>query len=622
MKVLKVDSLMVVPYFVCALSLLFCTSFAWAECQVELGASDGALYDNMGRSIAISADNILLGAPFDDNPSANAGSAYVFQRNGSNWTEAQKLLASDGGTDDRFGYAVGIAGDLAIIGAAGDDDKGTNSGSAYIFRKVGSSWVEEQKLLASDGTTLDYFGAAVAISGQSVIIGAYNDGNMGSMPGHGAAYIYRFNGTSWIEERKLTASDMTMGDMFGFAVALSGDVALVGAYQDQDNGILSGSAYIFRRNGSNWVQMPKILPSNGAAYSAFGSAVALKDNLAAIGAYQQDDARGSNFGSVYAFRFNGSIWAQEAELVGADSLTNEKFGFSVSVGNDVVVIGAPNAGRQPNLNDGYGAAYVFRKTGSNWAQTEKLLGADSARYDYFGEVVSVFDDTVLVGAWGHGHVIYQTGAAYIFNSCSTPTISSSSPPNGFVDPLEDRDASNQNTLYGIQNVSITFSVAVTPVGGGSLNASNFITRCVKNGVTASDLQTGAVPAVTQVTGSGVGPYQLQLSSRICLGAWTEIKVINVVGPGNTPISSTGDRIVLGALPMDITQDGKVLGDDINRWLSVSGGSFDPAPLTKVLLLDQKRNGIIAGEDITRSIQLITGIGTFRAWNSFDLGQKP
>lgn len=141
-------------------------------------------------------------------------------------------------------------------------------------------------------------------------------------------------------------------------------------------------------------------------------------------------------------------------------------------------------------------------------------------------------------------------------------------------------------------------------------------------VRLSDLQTGTVPTVTQVTSTGANTYELQLSSRLCLGAWTEIKAVNIIGPGNAPISSSANKIVLGALPMDITQDGRVLGDDINKWLAINGGSISPAPLTTLQLLDQKRNGVVLGEDITRGIQLINGIGTFRIWSGFALGEKP
>lgn len=167
-------------------------------------------------------------------------------------------------------------------------------------------------------------------------------------------------------------------------------------------------------------------------------------------------------------------------------------------------------------------------------------------------------------------------------------------------------------------------IAYHCTGGGALRPANFSVRCVRNGASAADLQTGLVPTITQVTGSAAGPYFLTLSDRLCLGAWTEITA-NVVSLSGTPISSTANKVVLGNLPMDITQDGRVLGDDIGRWLAIKNGSFTPPlPFTPPFreFIDQRRNGVIAGEDITRAIQLINGIGTFRAWSGFDMGTKP
>lgn len=210
-----------------------------------------------------------------------------------------------------------------------------------------------------------------------------------------------------------------------------------------------------------------------------------------------------------------------------------------------------------------------------------------------------------------------------------PFISLSSPINGFIDPLEDRDPSNSSVLYGIQNVSITFSAPVTAVGGGALNILNFPRRYLRNGVAATDLQTLTLPTVMLVSGSGAGPYVINFSPRIPLAAWTEITAVNVVNGSGVPISSGGNKIVLGSLPMDIDQDGRILGSDINRWLAIYNNLYDPAPLSKLNLLDQRRDGSIVGSDINRAIQLINGTPgtTLRAWtsappNGIELGPKP
>ncbi len=206
------------------------------------------------------------------------------------------------------------------------------------------------------------------------------------------------------------------------------------------------------------------------------------------------------------------------------------------------------------------------------------------------------------------------------NAQTPPVISSSSPPSGYVDPLEDRDATT-GTLLGLKDISITFSKPVTATGGGALSLSNFTRRYFRNGVEVSDLQTQQIPTVSLVSGNGAGPYLLRFIPRIPLGAWTEITAVNVVDGSGISIPSTGNRIVVGSLPMDTTQDGKVLGDDINRWLQISNNLYNPAPLTKLNFCDQKRNGTILGEDIARAMQLVNGVGTFRVWNNYDIGSS-
>jgi len=230
--------------------------------------------------------------------------------------ELAKLLASDGAQDDWFGYSVSVSGDTTVIGAYRDDDNGSDSGSAYIFRFNGSNWVQEAKLLASDGAANDYFGISVGISGDTAVIGASN----------GSAYIFRFNGSSWVQESKLLASDGALGQ----SVGISGDAAVIGASGDDDNGEYSGSAYIFRFNGSNWIEEAKLLASDGAAHDSFGISVGIWGDTAVIGAVGDDD-NGNDSGSSYIFRFNGSSWVQEAKLLASDGAEDDYFGWSVGI---------------------------------------------------------------------------------------------------------------------------------------------------------------------------------------------------------------------------------------------------------------------------------------------------
>jgi hypothetical protein len=269
-------------------------------------------------------------------------------------TTETKLLASDSAESDWFGHAVSISGDVALVGAELDGDKGTYSGAAYVFRWNGSAWAEEDKLLASDGLRYDFFGFSVSISGDVALVGAYGDDDSGTDAG--AAYVFRWNGESWEEEDKLLASDGAAGDQFGHAVSISGNVALVGASWDDDRGADSGAAYVFRWNGSSWEEEDKLLASDGAAGDQFGHAVSISGNVALVGAYLDDDS-GTDAGAAYVFRWNGSSWLEEQKLLASDGDANDRFGSSVSISGDVALVGA--FWDDDNSTDA-GAAYLFK----------------------------------------------------------------------------------------------------------------------------------------------------------------------------------------------------------------------------------------------------------------------
>ena len=168
-------------------------------------------------------------------------SAYIFSRSGNNWTQQTKLIPSDGASGDNFGYSVSIAGDYAIIGAF-DDDNGTNSGSAYIFSRSGNNWTQQAKLKPSDGADYDLFGYSVSIAGDYAIIGAHYDDDNGSASG--SAYIFSRSGNNWTQQAKLKPNDGSSYDRFGRSVSIAGDYAIIGAFDDDDNGGNSGSAYV------------------------------------------------------------------------------------------------------------------------------------------------------------------------------------------------------------------------------------------------------------------------------------------------------------------------------------------------------------------------------------------
>jgi hypothetical protein len=329
--------------------------FKWDETgwvqQAKLTASDGNTNDLFGLSVSISGDYAIVGAYGDD---SYKGSAYIFKQAGTSWSQQQKLTASDGIANDLFGWSASISGDYAIVGAYQDDVNGTDSGSAYIFKRDETSWSQQAKLTASDGTGYESFGYSVSISGDLAIVGANVDDDNGS--NSGSAYIFRRDVASWSQQQKLTASDACSSDWFGYSVSTSGDYAIVGAEGNDDKGSNSGSAYIFRWDGTNWVQQQKFLASDGAASDYFGRSVSISGDLAIVGA-DGNDVKGSNSGSAYIFKRGGTSWVQQQKLTASDGAADDRFGISVSISGDYAIVGA-------YLDDVNGAdsgsAYAFK----------------------------------------------------------------------------------------------------------------------------------------------------------------------------------------------------------------------------------------------------------------------
>ena len=371
--------------------------------QEKLRADDGALGDIFGYSVAIDGDTAIIAARGDDDKGSNSGSAYVFVRSGSDWNQQAKLTAGDGAANDWFGHSVAISGDTAIVAARGDDDKGSMSGSAYVFVRSGSDWSQQAKLTAGDGAAKDYFGYSVAISGDRAIVGAYLDDDKGSSSG--SAYVFVRSDSSWSQQAKLTAADGAESDIFGWSVAIDGNIAIVAARGDDDKGSASGSAYVFVYNGNDWIQEKKLTAGDGAANDWFGHSVAISGDTAIFGAHGDDD-KGSASGSAYIFKlpalFPFSNQGEMTKLLAYDWTPTAFFGCSVAIEGDTAIVGAYEKK----------ATYVFVKAETGWIHQAKLTPGTGGRD--FGGSVAISGDTVIVGAKGDGDNGPNSGAAYVF----------------------------------------------------------------------------------------------------------------------------------------------------------------------------------------------------------------
>ncbi len=397
--------------FVCMVILCALAFPSWGqEIEHKLLPSDGATLDYFGRSVAISGDFAIIGAAQDDDLGDASGSAYVYQRqNDESWIEVAKLIASDGAPGDVFGRSVSLYGDQALIGAPHANE----NGAAYFFeRTTNGTWVEVAKVAASDGAFEDRFGDSVALLDNMAIIGAPVDD--GTSTDSGSAYVFErlFDG-SWIEVQKLTASDGGKREHFGSSVSITEQFAAVSAFSDDDMGALSGSAYVFEREANGfWIEMDKLTASDGTENDFFGGSISVSGERALIGAWATGD-HGANSGSVYVFeRQENRSWLETQELTASDAAPFHLFGRSVSLVGERGVIGA-----DAEISFESGRAYVFDRTqDGSWIEVGKLTASDEHSADQFGISISFSGSHVLIGAPQNDDLGDKSGSAYVFEN--------------------------------------------------------------------------------------------------------------------------------------------------------------------------------------------------------------
>lgn len=378
--------------------------------QDKLTASDAAASDAFGSCIDISGDTIVSGAVNASHSGfTSPGAAYVHVRNGSTWTEQQKLIASDPADNARFGRAVAIDGDTVAVGAPG---LSTSTGAVYVFTRSGTTWTQQQKLTASDAATDDMFGVSVALDGDTIVVGASGDSH-GTGANQGSAYVFTRSGATWTEQAKLTAADAADSDDFGRSVALDGDKALVGAPLDNHPSFSNGgSAYVFTRAGSAWTERAKLVPNDVEALDRFGESVSIDGSTAAIGAPFDDHTGTFDAGSVYVFSGSDANWTQVTRLGTTLPNWNEHFGADVSVRGDAICAGAPERNVPPSLQNG--AVYVFINEG-DWIMKLEIAASDMNQGDAFGVSVAMDGQAIAAGASNDTHAGGNfAGSAYAF----------------------------------------------------------------------------------------------------------------------------------------------------------------------------------------------------------------
>jgi hypothetical protein len=391
------------------------------------------------------------------------------------------LKASNTEARDFFGYSISVSGDTVVVGAPGEDSNATgvngdqsnnlavDSGAAYVFVRSGTSWSQQAYVKASNTGAGDVFGGAVAVSGDTVVVGAERedsnatgvngDQSNNSAADSGAAYVFVRNGTTWSQQAYLKASNTGAGDIFGStSISVSGDTVVVGAWgedsnatgvngdQSNNSATTSGAAYVFVRNGTTWSQQAYLKASNTEALDLFGYSISVSGDTVVVGAYLEDsnatgvngnqsDNSAAGSGAAYVFVRNGTTWSQQAYLKASNTGGNDLLGTSISVSGDTVVVGAyfedsnatgVNGDQSNNLGFDSGAAYVFVRSGTSWSQQAYLKASNTGNGDEFAYSLSVSGDTAVVGAQGEDsnatgvngnqsdNSAGSSGAAYVF----------------------------------------------------------------------------------------------------------------------------------------------------------------------------------------------------------------
>lgn len=357
-----------------------------------------------GRSMSVDGDTVFIGCPND-----GSGSVYVYKRVSGALQFVQKLKPNDGAPGDSFGVSISIDGTTAIIGSCCDGDLGIASGSSYFFQNAGGVWSQIQKVTASDGKAADLFGSSVALQGDTAVVGAYLHDSIGNDAG--ATYVFVRSGQTWVQSQKLTASDLEIGDRFGQKVLLKNGTLVIASTQDDDFGPTSGSAYIFAKAGGSWIQKQKLTPPDlgQMSYPNFGQKMSITSDTLMISAF--DGTNGS--GRVYVFNDSQGSWVQTQRIDAPEWQPNAGFPASISISGDTAVIGYGGSDNGAQS----GAAFVYRRVGSLWSKTQKLLPSDGDSLDAFGAEIAVDGNHAVIGAPGDEHGTTGGGSAYSFVRC-------------------------------------------------------------------------------------------------------------------------------------------------------------------------------------------------------------
>ncbi|MFZ1528932.1 MAG: hypothetical protein WAT19_09280 [Ferruginibacter sp.] len=336
--------------------------------------------DNFGASVSISGIFSIIGSPLDD---AAKGSASIYRFNGTTWQFVQKIYDPLGVSGNKFGFSVSMYGDFVFVGSPYNDAGGTDKGSVSVFQFNGTAWVFRQNLADALGEANDNYGISASVFGNTAVVGSPFANT--TVVNAGAAFIYHFNGSNWVLLQKVFDATATNGENFGISVSICQNYLIVG--EDEDNvaaNFQQGSALIFKSSAGVWSLMKKISSSNGGMFDNFGKTVSISEEIAVVGAPFHSNGSNTNQGAAYTFQYNGTDWL-ESELPFNEGHAEVNFGRSVFIDGSYAIVGA-----DADVISGVrsGSATIFQRIGSQWIKRQYFYRPAGTGVDRFGKAVA------------------------------------------------------------------------------------------------------------------------------------------------------------------------------------------------------------------------------------------
>jgi hypothetical protein len=361
--------------------------------------AEGATFFNFAQSVSVNGNRALIGSTGDERHS-NSGSAYIYEKIQGVWSLTKVLRPLTPDFPEVFGVSVSLFGDRAMVGATSSYN---TTGSVYVFDLKDGEWSQTSRITTNESEYSGSFGASIDLNNNRAVIGDFSDDEFAK--NSGASYIYEFVDGHWIQVKKLKASDSSIDSHFGSSVSLSGNRVLIGANDDA-----AGSAYIYDLIEGEWIESKKLLANEIFYDGNFGVSVSLDDDIALIGA-NQDFENGYYSGSAFIFELIDNDWIETSQLVADDGVAYDSFGVSVSLSNNVALIGSSG-----NFNSvATGSGYLFSKTDDMWKQKIKLNASDKTSGDEFGFAVSLSENNALIGSYRDDDRGDDSGSAYMYN---------------------------------------------------------------------------------------------------------------------------------------------------------------------------------------------------------------